>query len=140
MSFISRRRRPVEKTPQDIASSLMMEVMANKNALAKFDTQKRPKKLKMDSWQRNNEKLDFLSPELRTTLANTYSQIEDFNMRIESAKAYQSTSYLFGVNIDRIQNPLEESRKGLETWIRENIQQAGPDSGRQGCLGGGFGG
>ncbi|MBN1862271.1 MAG: hypothetical protein JW790_01330, partial [Dehalococcoidales bacterium] len=91
LSFIMRRRKPVENTPQDIASSLLMDVMANQQALEKFDTQKRPKKLKMGSWQRNSEKLDFLEPSLRNTVSETFRQIEDFNLRVESAKMYKST-------------------------------------------------
>jgi hypothetical protein len=140
LSFVMRRRRPVEKTPQDIASSLLTDIMANQGALEKFETQKRPKKLQLGSWQRNSEKIDFLEPSLRSTLSHTFSQIEDFNLRIESAKMYKSTSYLFGVNIDKLQVPLAKSREGLEEWLKANIEQAGPGAGRQGCLGGGMGG
>jgi hypothetical protein len=140
LSFIMRRRKPAENTPQDIASSLLMDVLANQRALEKFSTLKKPKKLKMGSWQRNSEKLDFLEPSLRDNIADTFRQIEDFNMRVESAKMYKSASYLFGVNIERLQEPLEKSREGLEDWLRANIEQAGPGAGRQGCLGGGLGG
>ena len=137
LSFVMRRRRPAEKTPQDIASSLLMDVVANQRALEKFETQKRPKKLKLGSWQRNSEKIDFLEPSLRSTLAEAFRQIEDFNLRVESAKMYKSTSYLFGVNIERLDGPLTKSREGLEEWLRANIEQAGPGAGRQGCMGGG---
>ena len=61
-------------------------------------------------------------------------------MRVDSAKMYQSNSYLFGVNIERLQEPLAESREGLEEWLKTNMKQAGPDAGRQGCMGGGMGG
>lgn len=137
LSFVMRRRRPAEKTPQDIASSLLMDVVANQRALEKFETQKRPKKLRLGSWQRNSEKIDFLEPSLRSTLAEAFRQIEDFNLRVESAKMYKSTSYLFGVNIERLEGPLTKSREGLEEWLRANIEQAGPGAGRQGCMGGG---
>jgi hypothetical protein len=140
LSFIMRRRKPVENTPQEIASSLLMDVVADQQALEKFSTQKKPKKLKMGSWQRNWEKLDFLDPSLRETLSKTFTQIEDFNMRVESAKMYKSTSYLFGVNIERLQEPLDKSREGLEEWLKANAEQAGPGAGRQGCMGGGLGG
>ena len=140
LSFITRRHKPAEKTPQEIASSLLMDVMANQKALDKFDTQRRPKKLKMGSWQRNSEKLDFLEPSVRETVVSTFRQIEDFNLRIDSAKMYHSSSYLFGVNIDRMQEPLSKSRQGLESWLKENMDTSGANAGRQGCMGGGFGG
>ncbi len=140
LSFVMRRRRPVEKTPQDIASSLLMDVMANQRILEQFGSQKRPKKLKTGSWQRNREKINFLSDSLRADLVNAFSMAEDFNMRIDSAKMYKSDSYLFGVNIDRLEKPLQKSREGLEEWLKANIEQVGPGAGRQGCLGGGLGG
>ena len=136
LSFVMRRRRPVEKTPQDIAPSLLTDVLANQRALEKFDTQKRPKKLQLGSWKRNSEKIDFLDSSLRSTLADTFRQIEDFNLRVESAKMYKSTSYLFGVNIEKLQEPLAKSREGLEEWLKANMEQAGPGAGRQGCMGG----
>ena len=140
LTFVMRRRKPAEKTPQDIASGLLTDVMANQRTLERFEAQERPKKLKLGSWQRNSEKIDFLDQELRDTLSDTFRQIEDFNLRVESAKMYKSSSYLFGVNVERLQKPLEKSRDGLEEWIKANIGQAGPGAGRQGCLGGGFGG
>ncbi len=140
LTFVMRRHKPAEKTPQDIAASLLTDVMANQRTLERFESQGRPKKLKLGSWQRNSEKIGFLDQELRDTLSETFRQIEDFNLRVESAKMYKSNSYLFGINVERLQKPLEKSRAGLEEWLKANIEQAGPGAGRQGCLGGGFGG
>ncbi len=140
LSIVTRRHKPAEKSPQDIASSLLMDIMANQRALEKFDTQKRPRKLKIGSWQRNSEKLDFLDEEVRKNVTAAFRQMEDFNLRVDSAKMYKSSSYLFGVNIDRLQEPLEKGRIGLEEWLKANMEQAGPGAGRQGCMGGGFGG
>jgi len=139
LSIVTRRHKPVEKSPQDITSSLLMDVMANQRALVNFDAQKRPKKLKIGSWQRNSEKIDFLDEEVRRAVSEAFRQMEDFNLRVDSAKMYKSSSYLFGVNIDRLQEPLEKSRIGLEDWIKANMEQAGPGAGRQGCMGGGGG-
>ena len=62
LSFFSKRLKPAEKTPNEIATALLMDVMNNERALEKFSTQKKPKKLSLGSWQRNSEKLDFLDP------------------------------------------------------------------------------
>ena len=140
LSFVMRRRRPPEKTPQDIASSLLLDVMANQKIVEQFSSQNRRKKLQASSWQRNSEKIDFLDESLRKNLANAFRQAEDFNMRIDSAKMYKSDSYLFGIGVDRLQEPLAKSREGLEEWLKANIEQMGPGAGRQGCLGGGLGG
>ena len=74
LSFVMRRRRPTEKTPQDIASSLLLDVMANQKIVEQFSSQKRRKKLQASSWQRNSEKIDFLDESLRKNLANAFRQ------------------------------------------------------------------
>ncbi len=139
LSFVMRRRRPIEKTPMDITTSLYMDVTANLKAVD--ESSGSPKKLKIGSWQRNQEKVDFLDESLRSTLANSFRLAEDYNMRIDSAKMYKSNSYIFGAGVEQMREPLLKSKQGLEDWIKSNSpQQAGGQAGRQGCMGGGFGG
>jgi hypothetical protein len=140
LSFVMRRRRPVEKTPVDIASSLFLEVTSNLKTVDEYATRSKPKKLKTDAWRRNQEKVDFLDESLRSSLANCFRLADDYNMRLESAKMYKSNSYIFGAGVDQMKEPLLKSKDGLEQWLKSNVQQAGPDAGRQGCMGGGFGG
>ena len=135
LSIVMKRRKS-EKTPQEIASSLFSDINSNQQIVEGFAFQGRPKKLQLGSWQRNNAKLDFLEPSLRSSLASTFRLSEDFNMQIESAKTYQSSSYLEGISVDKLKRSMEESKQGLEDWIKSNMQQAGPDAGRRGCMGG----
>ena len=139
LSFVMRRRRS-EKTPQDIAAALMLDLNANHKVIEGFDLQRGPKKLKTGSWKRNSEKTDFLDESLRSSLSNFFRQAEDYNMHIESAKRYKSVSYLSGISVDRLKEPLAKSRQGLEDWLKANMQQAGAGAGRPGCMGGGLGG
>ena len=139
LSFVMRRRK-TEKTPQDTAGALLLDLNANHRIIEGFDTQRGPKKLKIGSWQRNHEKIDFLDESLRHDLANFFRQAEDLNMHIESAKIYKSTSYLSGINVERLKEPLAKSRQGLEEWLKANMQQTGAGAGRSGCMGGGLGG
>ena len=140
LSFVMRRRRPAEKTPQDIAGSLLMDVNNNLRIVEGLSYQQRPKKLKMGSWQRNNEKIDFLDDSLREDLSAAFRMAEDFNMQVESAKLYKAhSSYLSGINVERIKDPLAKSKDGLEEWLKANMGQVGPDAGRPGCFGGGLG-
>ncbi len=140
LSFVMRRRKPIEKTPQDIATSLFVETTTNLKTVDEFGSQRSPKKLKMDAWKRNQEKIDFLDQSIRSNLANAYRLVEDYNLRIDSAKMYKSNSYIFGAGVDQMREPLLKSKEGLEQWLRSNVQQTGPEGGRQGCMGGGLGG
>jgi len=134
------RRRKQERNPQEIAMSLLVDLNANHKILEEFNTQTRPKKLKIGSWQRNNDKLGFLDESLHASLSNFFRMAEDHNLQIDSAKRYKSISYVSGINVDRIKEPLTKSREGLQEWLKTNMEQMGPAAGRPGCLGGGFGG
>ncbi len=139
LTFVMRRRR-AEKTDPEIAGSLFLDVNENLKLAESFSLQRRPKKFRTGSWQRNSEKVEFLDASLRSSLADAFGLAEDFNQEIESAKKYKSTIYLSGVDVHKLEEPLTKSKQGLEEWLKANIQQAGPDAGRRGCMPGGFGG
>ncbi|MFO8143814.1 MAG: hypothetical protein R6T78_03965 [Dehalococcoidales bacterium] len=128
------RRRRSENTPQDIASSLLNDINADQGIIERFGTQTKPTKLKTGSWDRNNEKLGFLDEETRNSVSNFFKIAEDFNQQIESAKTYRTSSYLSNINVERIKEPMNKSKEGLQDWLKNNMQQAGPGAGRQGCL------
>ncbi len=140
LSFVMRRRKPIEKTPVDIATSLFVETTTNLKTVDEFGSNSKPKKLKMAAWQRNQTKIDFLDESVRGNLANGYRLVEDYNMRLDSAKMYKSNSYIFGAGAEQMREPLLKSKEGLEQWLKSNVQQVGPEGGRQGCMGGGLGG
>ena len=140
LSFVLRRRKGgAEQTPVDIAGSLLFDVRENQKVVGAAGTQMRPKKLKTDSWRRNEAKIDFLDVSLRNTLSETFHLAEDYNMQVEAAKRFKSTSYLSVINVDRLKRSLSSSSQGLEEWLRANMQQGGPTQQQQrpGCLFGG---
>ena len=134
------RRRKAEGTELEITASLLSDVNQNLKLVEAFGYQVRAKKFKTGSWERNSEKLGFLNRLLLDALSEAFSLAEDFNQEIEQAKRYKSTSYLSGISVSRLQEPLTKSKQGLEEWLKANMEKAGPDAGRRGCLGGGLGG
>ena len=132
-SFVMKRRK-TESTPQDIASGLLSDLNANQGIVEHFDSQTRPTKLKIGSWQRNNNKLGFLDGATSSNITNFFKMAEDFNLQMDTAKKYKTTSYISGINTERMREPLAKSREGLQEWMKVNMQQAGPGAGRQGCL------
>lgn len=138
-SFLFRRRK-AERTDVEIAGSLFFDVNENLKLVESFSFRGRPRKFKTGSWNRNSAKVDFLEASLRSVLADAFGLAEDFNQEIEAARKYKSTTYLSAINVDKLKGPLTKSKQGLEDWLKANMQQMGPDAGRRGCLGGGFGG
>jgi len=144
VSFLMRRRRS-EKNPQEIVTSIILDLNVNQKIMGEFDYQKRPKKLKTGSWKRNEAKINFLDESLRSNISNFFSMAEDFNLQVDSAKRLGSTIHLSGISVEKMEGPLTKSREGLSEWLKVNMEQAGPGAGagRSGCLGGlggGFGG
>jgi len=133
MTFVMRQRRS-EKTPVDIASSLFMDVRQNLGIVESMGAQRRPRKLKTDSWRRNENKLEFLDDSLRRELSNTFHLTEDYNRQVESVKNYQSSAYMSIISVDKLKRSLINSQQGLEEWLKANAGQGGQTSQRQGCL------
>lgn len=133
------RRRKAEGTQMEIASSLFFDISENLRIAEDFSFQKRPKKFRTGSWQRNSEKVDFLETSLLSDLDEVFTLAESFNQEIDAAKKQKSNIYLSGVDVHKIEGPLTKSKEGLQQWLKTNMQQAGPDAGRRGCMGGGLG-
>jgi len=129
--FLKRRRG--ERTPLEIAVSLLSEVNLNQKLVEVFQFHLRVTKFKTGSWKRNKTKLDFLDQPLQTALADAFSMAERFNQDIDAAKKHKSTTYLSGIGVDKLKEPLAKSKQGLEEWLQANMgtQQL---SGRRGCL------
>jgi hypothetical protein len=134
LTFVMRRRRPGEKTEQEIVSSLFMDVNENLRLVESFSYQRRPRKFRADSWKRNSEKIGFLSQSLRDTLSGAFTMVEEFNRSIDTAKKQRATIYLTGVDAHKLEAPLTKSREGLEEWIRANMP-VDTGAGRRGCMG-----
>ena len=47
---------------------------------------------------------------------------EEYNERIVSAKKNNSTSYLMGIQTDKLAYELNKAKEGLEVWVRDNFQ------------------
>jgi hypothetical protein len=134
LTMVMRRRRPAEKTEQEIVGSLFMDVNENLRLVERFSYQRRPKKFRADSWNRNSEKIGFLSQSLRDTLSQAFTLVEEFNRSIDAAKKQRATIYLTGVDAHKLEAPLTKSKEGLEEWIRANMP-LDTGAGRRGCMG-----
>jgi len=134
------RKRKTEGTEVEIASSIFFEVSENLRIVEGFSTQKRPKKFKTGSWKRNSEKVVFLEASLQEDLADAFNLAESFNQSIDVAKKQKSNIYLSGIDVHKLEGPLTKSKEELQEWLKTNMKQAGPQTGRPGCMGGMGGG
>lgn len=120
------RKQQEQKRRLVVVKGLIAEIDKNLKLLEAFLLQWQYQKFKTGHWQRNKNKLDYIDQGLRTTLADTYGIAEGFNKEIELAKRQKSLSYLAGIKMDRLREPLAKSRQGLEEWYALNKDKKKP--------------
>jgi hypothetical protein len=114
------RKQQEAKRQQQVVRSLLSEISYNQKLLEAFLFKWQAKKFKTGTWKRNRDKMDYIDQGLRAILAGAYEIAEEFNGEIEAAKKHKSASYLAGIQVDRLQEPLAKSRQGLEEWLELN--------------------
>jgi hypothetical protein len=120
------RKQQEQKRRLEVVRGFIAEIDKNQKLIEAFLLQWQYKKFKTGHWQRHKNKLDYIEPSLRNRLADTYQIVEGFNKEIETAKKQKSTSYLAGIRVDKLKDPLAESRQGLEEWYALNKDRKKP--------------
>jgi hypothetical protein len=120
------RKQQEQKRRLGVVKSLIAEMDQNQKLMEAFLLQWQYKKFKAGNWKRNKDKLDYIDQGLRATLASTYEIAEGFNKEIETAKQQKSVSYLAGIRVDKLRDPLAKSRQGLEEWYALNKDRKKP--------------
>ena len=114
------RKRQEQKRQQEVVRSLLAEIEHNQKLMEAFLFKWQSKKFKTGAWKSNKDKIDYIDHSLRNTLAGAYDIAEEFNGEIEAAKKHKSSSYLAGIQVDRLKEPLAKSKEGLEAWLELN--------------------
>ena len=123
---IVRRKQQEQKRRLGVVKTLIAEADHNRKLMEAFLIQWDYKKFKTSTWKRNKDKLDYIGQSLRATLAGTYEIVEGFNREIETAKQQKSVSYLAGIRVDKLRDPMAKSRQGLEEWYALNKDRKKP--------------
>jgi len=114
------KKQKQQKEKVTVVRGLISEINYNQKIMEALSLQWQAKKFKTGTWKRYKDKMDYIEPGLRYTLADTYEIAEEFNREIESAKEHKSTSYLAGIQTSRLEKPLAQSKQGLEEWLELN--------------------
>lgn len=112
------RKQKQQQTRRPTIRSLLSETDYNQKLMDAFSLGWQTKKFKTGTWTRNKDKMDYIDPGLRYNLADAFAIAEEFNREIDAAKKHKSASYLAGIRVDRLKEPLAKSKQGLEEWLR----------------------
>ena len=122
--FLKKRRGgAVERTPLEVVSNMLSEIIYNQQLMEAFLVNWQVRKFKTGSWNRNKNKLDFLDHQLQITLSDAFGTAEDFNQQIDAAKKHKTASYLANINVEKLRVPLAKCKQGLEEWLQTNLGQ-----------------
>lgn len=111
------RKQQEQKRQRQMVQGLLSEIEYNQKLMDAFLFKWQAKKFKTGAWKNNRNKMDYIDQSLHNTLAGAYDIAEEFNREIEAAKKHRSPGYLAGIRLERLKEPLEKSRQGLELWL-----------------------
>ena len=114
------RKQKQQKEKLSVVRGLLSEIDYNQKLMEAFSLQWQTKNFKTYTWKRNRNKMDYIDPSLRYTLADAFEIAEEFNREIDAAKKHKSTSYLAVIRVDRLTEPLAKSKQQLEEWLQLN--------------------
>ncbi len=116
------RKRKSDKSPLGGVVGIFTDINKSLKKVENFGFHWQIGKLESGNWQRNKDKVDFLPVDLRSTLDKTFDLVEEVNQRIEAARRHKSDSYMAGIDVDKLKEPLAQSKGQLQEWIQENMQ------------------
>ena len=115
------RKQQEQKRRVTVVKSLLSEIDHNQKLAESFSTEWQIKKFKTATWDRNKDKIDYIEDRgLYSILVDAYEITKEFNREIDMAKQYKSTSYLVGIKVERLREPLAKSKQGLQEWLELN--------------------
>ncbi len=119
--FFFRLGRHPERTRAEIARNLRTEVILNQAMAEFFKRVRKPRMFEVACWQMNKTRLGFLPKSLQGSLSETFTLAEEYNRQIRAARKQKSAGPLAKVDTDKLKEPLEKARKGLEEWLQINV-------------------
>ncbi len=117
----SRRRKP-RSNRLDMAMSILADINHNIKVMEirKADPLSK-KNFKVINWQFYKERVDFFKPELVEKIDEAFTIAGEFKNRIDTAKKNQNMETLQDMDLAKLKEPLEQSRKGVAAWLRDNV-------------------
>ncbi|MFC1967144.1 hypothetical protein ACFLV2_00650 [Chloroflexota bacterium] len=115
------KKRKSEKTPIGKVVVMVMDLDSNYKMLENFGYSQNVRKFKSGCWKKNRGQLEFLPLELRDQVDITFEKIEEVNDRISAAKNFSSSSYLAGIDVSKLAEPIDQARNTLREWAQENM-------------------
>jgi hypothetical protein len=131
----SRRRKP-RSNKLDTAMSILADINHNARVMEIRQAEGLSKKnFKVVNWQYYKDRVDFLKPELVATINEAFTIAGEFKNKIDVAKKNKALETVQDLDLSKLKEPLEQSRKGLAVWLRDNVNSEMGTNARRSWLG-----
>jgi hypothetical protein len=128
------RRRRAGNSPGDAAIGILGDVNMNLKILDERMTNwNSKKKFQTSGWKLYKDRLAFLDPALFSSISESFTLVEDFNSRIDSARKNKVMATLQDMPLEKMRGPLTKSKEGLTSWLRTSYQSEAQTNQRRGC-------
>jgi hypothetical protein len=131
----SRRRKP-RSSKLDTAIAVLSDINYNIKILEIRTADKTSKKnFRVTNWRFYRDRVEFLQPDLVTTINEAFTIAEEFKNKIDLARKNNTLESLQDMQLERLKEPLNQGKKGLVTWLRDNVNAEMQTSTRRNWLG-----
>jgi hypothetical protein len=130
------RRRKSGNPNLDAAVAVFTDINTNLKVLDERSTNSQSgKKFAVRNWMMYREKLTFLDSSLTASLNESFTMMEEFNSRIESAKKNKALYTLQDMPLEKLRGPLTKSKDELLAWLKTTYESEQQKNPRRGCMG-----
>ena len=110
-----------QRAPLGRVVGILSSIMKNEKYVENFSFQRSIGKLKAGAWKKNKNKINFLPQEMLTSLSKLFEMVEEVNERIDAAIKFKSDSYMAGIDISKLKEPLARNKEQLQEWVQANM-------------------
>ena len=110
-----------QRAPLGRVVGILSNVINNEKFVENFSFHRSMGKLKANAWKKNKDKVNFLPQDILTGLSRLFEMVEEVNERIDAAIKYKSDSYMAGIDISKLREPLAKNKEQLQEWIQVNM-------------------
>jgi len=110
-----------KKTPLGRVASILMNLNHNEKFVESFSYSHKIGRMRTAAWYKFKDKIDYLPRELWQLLEKVFEMSEEINDRVNSARKFKSDSYMAGIDISKIKEPLADAKGQLQYWLQENM-------------------
>ena len=110
-----------QRAPLRRVVGILSNVIKNEKFVENFSFHRSMGKLKAGAWKKNKDKINFLPQDMRTELSKLFEMVEEVNERIDAAIKYKSDSYMAGIDISKLKEPLARNKEQLQEWVQVNM-------------------